>query len=109
MNQEPAGPPAVGTTTFEALKLLGRLVQTTTVVTECEPDHRLVFRSTSGAIPVELWRMVEAVPGGTRFTYGLEGQLRGFFWLMGPVLTRTGRQRVETDVARLKEVLEASP
>jgi uncharacterized membrane protein len=85
-----AHPVGVGTQALEPSRILGRELETTTVITDYEKNRRVVSKSVSGPVPIVEARDFEAVPGGTRFTYTLEGDVSGVFLfrLVRPVLAR---------------------
>jgi hypothetical protein len=70
-----------------------------------------VSKSVSGPVPIVEARDFEAVPGGTRFTYTLEGDVSGVFLfrLVRPVLARWYQRRLEGYLRTLKNILEATP
>jgi hypothetical protein len=49
----------------------------------------------------------ETAAGGTRLTQAAEGEPGGFFRLVGPLLEVAGRRQFKTDLANLKDLLEA--
>jgi hypothetical protein len=49
----------------------------------------------------------ETAAGGTRLTWVGEGEPGGFFRLVGPLLEVAGRRQFKTDLANLKDLLEA--
>ena len=75
------GPVSVGTTTAEQLRMAGRTLGKTGVVTAVEPGRRFAWRTTSG-VPAHGSRTVTPVPGG---------RSRGNLEL---VVTVTGAQRL---------------
>ncbi len=104
-------PVGVGSRAVETARMLGQTLETTTVTTDYEPNRRVAAKSTSGPVPIVASRGFEAVPGGTRFTYTLEGDTSGvlLFRLMGPILTRLYQKRIESYLRTLKGILETEP
>jgi uncharacterized membrane protein len=104
-------PVGMGTRAVETARILGQTLETTTVTTDYEPNRRVAAKSISGAVPIVASRDFEAVPGGTRFTYTLEGDTSGvlLFRLMGPILTRLYQKRIEGYLGTLKDILEMEP
>lgn len=104
-------PVGVGTRAVETARILGQTLETTTVTTDYEPNRRVAAKSISGPVPIVASRDFEAVPGGTRFTYTLEGDTSGvlLFRLMGPILTRLYQKRIESYLGTLKGILETEP
>ena len=104
-------PVGVGTRAVETARILGQTLETTTVTTDHEPNRRVAAKSISGPVPIVASRDFESVPGGTRFTYTLEGDTSGvlLFRLMGPILTRLYQKRIESYLGTLKGILETEP
>ena len=98
----------VGTTFRNTSKFLGRRIESTYEVTENEPPHRQCVRITSGPIPGSGCYLFESADGGsTRFTQIFEAEVGGFFRLAEPLVGRAIRRQTETDMATLKDMLEA--
>ena len=106
IRQTSPGPIAVGATTREVMRFLGRPLITLASVTEYDPGHRLAFKSTGGPIPVWGYRLVEGQGEATRFTYHVSAELPGRYRLLAPLIMRDARRRVARDLQRLKTVLE---
>jgi uncharacterized membrane protein len=104
-------PVGVGSRAAETARMLGQTPETTTVTTDYEPNRRVAAKSTSGPVPIVASRDFETVPGGTRFTYTLEGDTSGvlLFRLMGSILTRLYQKRIESYLRTLKGILETEP
>lgn len=104
-------PVGVGSEAVENSRILGRSLETTTVITDFEPNRRVVARSISGPVPIVSSRDFEAVQGGTRFTYTLEGDVSGvlLFRLIQPILASWYRRRLEGYLRTLKQTLESKP
>ena len=49
----------------------------------------------------------ETDEGGTRLSIAGEAQLGGFFRIAEPIVVRMARRQMETDMANLKDLLEA--
>ena len=89
-------------------KFLGRRFETPMEVTAHEPPRLHVDRSTGGPFPQEYtFVLEETAAGGTRLTQAAEGEPGGFFRLVGPLLEVAGRRQFKTDLANLKDLLEA--
>jgi uncharacterized membrane protein len=102
-------PVRVGTRAVETARVLGRELETETVVTAYEPNRRVAAESVSGPVPIVGSRDFEVVPGGTRFTYTLETDVSSvpLFRLMSPLLARWYRGRIEGYLGTLKRILES--
>ena len=100
------GPIGVGTTYRSVRKFLGQRIESETEVTEYEPNQRIASKSISGPFPMESSVTFEPVKGGTRVTAILVGEPGGFFKLAEPVLVSRMKQQFETDLAKLKDMME---
>ena len=105
--QSSDGPMGVGTTISAVAKPLGRRVESTLEVVEYEPNRRFVLKSTSGPVANEDTFTFEPVKGGTEVTRKTEGEMGGFFKLAEPLVDRMLRRQFETNLANLKDLLEA--
>ena len=106
IRQMSPGPIAVGATTHEVMRFLGRPLVTLASVTEYDPGRRLAFKSTGGPIPVRGYRLVEEQGEETRFTYHLSADLPGRYRLLEPLIMRDFRRRVARDLQHRKALLE---
>jgi hypothetical protein len=75
-------------------------------VTEFEPNRRFVTKNRSG-VAIETERIFEPVEGGTRVTFTVKAELAGFFQLAEPLVAGMGKRRLESDIADLKDLMEA--
>lgn len=105
VNQTNAGVAGMGTAVSESFNILGQNVGNEYEVIAFEPGREVRLRSTSAPEPLESWRQVEAVDGGTRLTWGFEVATGGPPVAEGLVARYLGRQARES-VAALKELLE---
>ncbi len=101
------GAMGMGTTVKIAVKVLGRRAENTHKVTAYEPNSKFAFKTTSGPIQSEVTESVESVEDGTKFTIVAEAETGGFFKLAEPIVARTTQREWETNVATLKDLLEA--
>ena len=100
-------PVQVGTTVRQARQYLGRRFESTWEITEHEPNRKVRFKATSGPIQFEGEATYDSVEGGTKYTVVIEGEPGGFFKLAEPIVARTIQREWETNVATLKDILEA--
>ncbi len=107
--QTSEGAVGVGTTYRSVSKFLGRRIETTLEVTEHEPPRKQCVRVTSGPIPAVGCYLLEPADGGggTRFTQTLEAEAGGFFRLAEPLVARAYGRQLQSDMATLKDLLEA--
>ena len=105
--QTSEGAVGVGTSYRSVSKFLGRRIETTLEVTEHEPPRKQCVRVTSGPIPAISCYLLEPADGGTRFTQTLEAEAGGFFRLAEPLVARAYQRQMHSDMATLKDLLEA--
>jgi hypothetical protein len=77
------------------------------VVTELEPESRLVIEGTFGPFPGRITYLLEPVPGGTRVTNAVELQPSGVARLVGGLATSGVRSAVLANMEKLKSLLES--
>jgi uncharacterized membrane protein len=99
----------VGSQAVEVSQVVGQRLETTTEVTQYEPNRKVVSKSISGPVPIVTYREFEMVPNGTRFTYVLEGDESGvlLFRLLRPILARWYQGQIGAYLRKLKQILEA--
>ncbi len=89
---------------------LGRKLTFVWEVTEHEPEDCLVIRAAEGPMEAEIGFELTPVDGGTKVTYRGEAE-NGFGGLFGrlldPVVERIFQRESQTDLAKLKAILEA--
>jgi hypothetical protein len=78
-------------------------------LTEYEPNRIAAWKTLSGPLQLKFWRTFELVEGGTRFAVRYEGEPRGFFKLVWPLITRMVKRQQGGDMRRVKELMEAHP
>jgi hypothetical protein len=71
-----------------------------------EADRRLDWASVESAIPVKGYRLVEPEGSGARFTLVIQGNPKGIYRWLAPLMTQTLRKEIAQDVAKLKALLE---
>jgi carbon monoxide dehydrogenase subunit G len=102
------GPMRVGTRVREVRRFLGVRIETAWEVTEYEPTTRSGIRATSGPIPFSGGYRLESTGSGTSFNVQGELDAHGVFKLAEPVFARIAGRELETNLAHLKDLLEAS-
>jgi carbon monoxide dehydrogenase subunit G len=100
------GPIGVGTTYRMVNGAFGQRMEGEAEVTEFEPNRRFVTKNRSG-VAIETERIFEPVEGGTRVTFTVKAELAGFFQLAEPLVAGMGKRRLESDIADLKDLMEA--
>lgn len=101
------GPLGVGTTFNAAVKLLGRRMDNGHKITEYEPNRRYSIKVTSGPVSGDMETTFESVDGETKVTMVAEIEAGGFFRVAEPLLARAGQRQYATNLANLKDLLEA--
>jgi uncharacterized membrane protein len=101
------GPVGVGTTQTSVGQFLMWRPQTNVEITEYAPNRKVGFKTTSGPVSAMGEFTFESVEGGTRVTLVSGMKPTGFLKLVGPILARWPQSHLETEFAKLKELLEA--
>jgi uncharacterized membrane protein len=96
-----------GATAHLVSKFLGRRVESDAEITEFEPNRRVTMRSTSGPFPFHGSLTLDPVEGGTRVNATFELEPGRFFKLAEPIVTRMAKRQLESDLANLKDLMEA--
>ena len=97
-----------GTTEESEFQFLGRRIKSTLEVTEYEPHRKIEYKTISGPIPFKVSYIFDSLAeGGTKVTFVMEGDAGGFFKLAEPLVARTVQRQWETNLATLKDILEA--
>jgi hypothetical protein len=102
-----AGPLAAGSRVLETRRFLGRGIETEWEMVECAAPRRSSIRSLKAPFSWGGTYELEPVGSGTRFTAQLKGEPGGFFRVAEPVFARMARRELATNLANLKDVLEA--
>ena len=101
-------PLAVGSRIAFGARFLGRELSYTYEVIEHEPGERLVMRTSEGPFPMETtYEWSDAGEGGTQMTLRNRGEPAGFARTTAPLMEAAMRRANRSDLARLKEILEA--
>jgi uncharacterized membrane protein len=100
------GPMGVGAQTREVRTFLGRRLESTSEITEYEPNAKLAFKSTSGPVQYQARLVFEPVEGGTKLTLTGEADTVGFFKLAEGLVVRQFEKEMQAALASLKEILE---
>src|SRR5437588_10526427 len=100
-------PAAVGSRIRFRAQFLGRALVYTYEVREVDPGRRFVMATPQGPFPMETtYSWEDAVDGGTKMTLRNRGEPSGFAAVTAPVMTRAMRRANESDLRRLKAMLE---
>jgi uncharacterized membrane protein len=99
----------VGTRVRSTIRFLGRWLDMTFEVVECEPGRSLTIKSIAGIAPCHFCYQFEPVEdGGTTVSQEAMIQLSGMLGLDEPVIARVVQRQMEHDLLTLKDLLEAS-
>src|SRR5207302_7737049 len=101
-------PPAVvGSRIRFRAQFLGRTLDYTYEVRALQPGRRFVMATAQGPFPMETTYTWEDAPdGATKMTLRNRGVPSGFAAVTAPVMTRAMRRANESDLRRLKAILE---
>jgi uncharacterized membrane protein len=101
----------VGRAWTDVVQFLGRRLEIPFQLTEWQPDRQIAFQSTGGPIPMQgsytFESTPEGAPAGAQVTFLLTGEPGGFFKLAEPVLMQILQRQWQTNLANLKDVLDA--
>ena len=78
-------------------------------VTELEPGATFAYRPVSGPLRTHNIYTFEITAGGTQITLTDEIELTGIFGLLEPLMARMVRRQYQSNLAKLKTILEAQP
>ena len=107
VEQTSEGPMGVGTTFRGGIRLLGLPIDWTAECTGYDTDGELEFSVNAGPLQLQEILTLEHIEAGTSFTIVYEGDLRGLVRLAGPIVVRVFQRQVESDLANLRDILEA--
>ena len=102
----PDGPTRLGTQFKTIRTMLGQKLEATGEVTEFEPNRKFAFKSTSGPIQFHLRQTYESISGGTKINIHIEVEAGGFFKLAEGALAGNMKKMMESQVMKLKDILE---
>ena len=97
----------VGATGVQVWKVFGRRVESPWEITELEPGRKITTRSTSGPTAWEGTYLLEPSGEATRFTLDLRQEATGLGRLLAPLTDGLFRRQWMSDLALLKQVVEA--
>jgi uncharacterized membrane protein len=107
---DPCGPIQGGSRLRIATRFLGRWMETTYEVVECQPASHLTFKGTTGIVPCVFSYQFDATGGGTNVSLEVLMSLHlqaGMLGLSEAVLESMVRRQIQHDLLTLKDVLEA--
>jgi uncharacterized membrane protein len=93
---------------IDTIQVLGRRMETPfQTTTDWRLNQKIAFQSTGGPIPMQGSFSFAPNGKGVQVTFLLTGEPGGFFKLAEPVLMRLIQRQWDTNMANLKDVLEA--
>lgn len=108
VRKDTPGPPQQSDRFVVAIKSVGRRFETPYERTSYEAERRYTDRAVGGPIPNQQWHSdFREVPGGTRFTRGVDVQSAGLLKLLEPLQKRTAERQLRKDLQTLRSVVEA--
>lgn len=101
-------PYGVGSTMKMVRSMLGRKTESTIEVTKWDPPKQSGNKTVSGPVPVEVTTTFEAQEDGTLLTITGQAEFGGFFKMAEGLVGKQVEKQIESDLAALKQILEAS-
>jgi len=98
-----------GTRVARVASFLGRRIDYVNEIVEFDPPNCLVMESVKAPFPMKVtYSFAAAGPERTEVKVRVEGDATGFYKISAPVMAPQVRRSIRKDVAKLKDVLEAS-
>ncbi len=108
VRKTPSGAMHVGTTVLITIRFLGKWVQSTYEVVECEPGHHITLKSIAGIAPCVFSFLLEPLADSrTRLSFEAVIQKGAYLGLAEQTAASATRRQIEHDLLTLKEILEA--
>ena len=104
--QTSPGEVSVGTTFVQRSRLLGKTVETPTLVTAFEQYSRFAYRADEGPLPYEAAYRFRRVEGGTMLEADVTGRPRGMAHAFEPLAKRLVPRIYRRNLERFKALLE---
>ena len=101
-----SNPAQLGTTFVLSLALMGKSADATQEVTRFEPNRVYTQSTTSGPIPTEITITLTENGSTTTVHNVTEADISSLGRLAGPLVQRTIRRQLESDLHTLKDILE---
>jgi uncharacterized protein YndB with AHSA1/START domain len=107
IRQAPEGDIGVGTRITETRRFMGRLSESTSEVTEYEPNRKYTRHLIAGSSPIKRGAYVfEPLAEGTRWTFTLDVQADGILAIAELLLAAAVKRGMEANMAEAKALLE---
>jgi hypothetical protein len=92
---------------IDTVQFVGRRLEVPFQLTDWQADRKIGFQSMGGPIPMQGSYAFAPNGAGVQVTFLLTGEPGGFFKIAEPVLMRLLQRQWDTNLANLKDVLEA--
>lgn len=103
------GPLQVGSTFRLSLAFMGKTAEADQQITRLDPNRAITQKTTSGPIATEVTMTLEPNGSGTLLRNVTEADLGSLGRFAGPMISRTIKRQLETDLQTLKRMLEQTP
>jgi hypothetical protein len=90
----------------QVAQFMGRTIESKFLVTRFIPNERVEFETTESTFPIQIMREVKPTANGTLVHAIISGQPNGLIKLLTPITQPMMRRSIESDYARLKQLLE---
>ena len=107
VEQQTAGPIAVGSRVLRRGGFLGRPIEWLMEIVEYVPDRRLAMHALRSPFPMDVTYELEPTARGARASIRIQGEARGIYGILGPLTPLLVRRSVQSDLRRLKGRVEA--
>ena len=104
--QTSPGQMGIGTTIRGINKVMGMRMPWTSKVTEYEPNKKWGETISSGSSLIEEQLTFDSVEGGTKLAVVYDMKVGGFLKLLAPMVIRTMRKQLKTNLSTLKSILD---
>lgn len=102
------GNPQVGTKYKVSAEVMGRKIDGLMEITALEPPAKFAFINRAGPMQVNIVVTLKPVGSGTKISLHAEGNPGGVFAFAEGILAHKVKSEMETNLARLKSVLEST-
>jgi hypothetical protein len=103
------GPIGVGSRVRRRGGFLGRRIEWVMDVIAHEPGRRLAMHAVKSPFPMDVTYQLESRGNGSRASIRIQGDARGIYGLLGPLTPWMVRRSVQSDLRRLKRLVESAP
>lgn len=104
-----SGPFGSGSRVRRLGSFLGRPIEWVMDVVDYVPARRLGMHAVRSPFPMDVTYDLSPASGGTHATIRIQGETSGMYGVLGPLTAVMVRRSVQSDLGRLKRVLEALP